>query len=312
MGQLINADPFRCRMWAEHERLEEYITEQSCKAEIASFKARGQRIAVLGRSVKGDASVDIELIYGARRLFVARHLNMPLKVELCELSDQEAAVALDVENRQRQDVSPYERGLCYASWLRAKYFTSQEEIAKALRVSPSQISRMLKIARLPTVIVGAFENPLEIRESWGLELARLWQDARRQRPLAAAARAVAQQRPRPAGEQVYELLMLSTQREVRRRAEAHDRVITDALGQPLFRIRFYRKNVAFVLNAQRLGKDSLTHVTSVLSETLQRAIRQAVDSAPDSPPDRRPASARARKLYGPRAARGSLQLESPG
>jgi hypothetical protein len=64
-------------MWELHDRLEAHINEDTCRAEIASFGAHGQFVAVLGRRLKGDASHDIELITGARRLFVARHLNKP-------------------------------------------------------------------------------------------------------------------------------------------------------------------------------------------------------------------------------------------
>jgi ParB-like chromosome segregation protein Spo0J len=67
-------------------------------------------VPALGRPLHGDLEFDVEIIYGARRLFVARHLNMPLQVELREMSDREALVAMDIENRLRTDISPYERG----------------------------------------------------------------------------------------------------------------------------------------------------------------------------------------------------------
>ena len=77
MPTITMMNPFRCRMWELHDRLEAHINEDTCRAEIASFGAHGQFVAVLGRRLKGDASHDIELITGARRLFVARHLNKP-------------------------------------------------------------------------------------------------------------------------------------------------------------------------------------------------------------------------------------------
>ena len=37
MGQVRQVDPFRCCMWPLHDRLEAYVTEETCKTEIESF-----------------------------------------------------------------------------------------------------------------------------------------------------------------------------------------------------------------------------------------------------------------------------------
>src|SRR5207253_10688731 len=149
MGEVIAVNPFRCRMWALHDRLGQYLTEESCQAEIASFLSRGQLVPTLGRRLRANPDYDVELLYGARRLFVARHLNKELIVELCDLQDRDAIVAMEIENRQRVDISPYERGLSYARWLNQGHFSSQEDLARELNVSTSQVSRLLKLARLP-------------------------------------------------------------------------------------------------------------------------------------------------------------------
>ncbi|MDY6949090.1 MAG: ParB N-terminal domain-containing protein, partial [Pseudomonadota bacterium] len=118
----VSINSFRCRVWERHARLEEYITEETCRTEIASVKAHGQLIPVLVRPLLGDVNYDYELIYGARRLFVARHLNVPLLAEVRRLSDRDAAIHVDIENRQRKDISPYERGRCYHQWLSSGLF----------------------------------------------------------------------------------------------------------------------------------------------------------------------------------------------
>ncbi len=171
---VVSVNPFRCRLWVLHDRLEEHVTEETCKAEIESFLSRGQLVPALGRALRGDPDYDVELIYGARRLFVARHVNKPLMVELQELTDHEAILAMHIENRQRLDISPYERGLSYVSWLRAGHFASQGELARALGISTSQVSRLCRLAGLPAVVVDAFRNPAEIREEWGLHCWRCW------------------------------------------------------------------------------------------------------------------------------------------
>src|SRR5262249_20674676 len=165
---VVSASPFRVRMWSLHDRCEEHVNEETCKAEIESFAKHGQLVPALGRVLHGDPGHDIELIYGARRLFVARHLNVPLLVEMREISDRDALIAMDIENRQRTDISPYERAMSYARWLSTGHFGSQDDIARALRISSSQVSRLLRLAKLPSVILNAFTSPLEICEALGL------------------------------------------------------------------------------------------------------------------------------------------------
>src|SRR5581483_61436 len=157
MESPVSVDPFRCRLWIGHYRLEEHINEGNCVREIQSFKAHKQRRPALGRPVRDDPDYDVEVICGARRLFVARLLKMPLLVELRDLSDREAIIEMHVD-RLRKDVSSYELALGYLGWIRGGYFESQEEMSRVLRVSNSKVSRLLKLAQLPTVIVGAFDS----------------------------------------------------------------------------------------------------------------------------------------------------------
>jgi ParB family chromosome partitioning protein len=258
-------------MWLEHERLAEQITEDSCKDEIVSFLKHGQLIPVLGRLIKGDQQFDIELIYGARRLFVARHINVPLRVEVRGLSDREGIIALDMENRQRKDLSPYERGLSFVSWLRAGYFESQVDIARILNISPAQVSRLIGLARLPSVVVAAFESPLDIRETWGLSLSDTWQKQDSRRAMAQAARAIAAESPRLDPAKVYARL-LST--GLRSRATTHDEVVKDSSGKALFRVRHHRNDVALLLPAADLSKRSLARIKALVADVLQDAIVQ--------------------------------------
>ena len=265
--QSIN--PFRCRMWDLHDRLDNHITEQSCRAEIDSFQRHGQMVPALGRKLVRDLTHDYELIYGARRLFVARHLNQPLLVEVRVLSDREAIVAMDIENRHRQDISPYERGLSYANWLRSGNFASQEDIAKSLKISASQVSRLLKLARLPSVIVDAFSAATEICETWGLEIAEALEDAQRRPAIIRAARALAAKEPRENSATVYRELVLSGQQSRKVKKPSHDEVVRDYGGAPLFRVRYQRSAVALVLPMSRLSPASLARIRQAVCGLLQ-------------------------------------------
>jgi ParB family transcriptional regulator, chromosome partitioning protein len=177
--EIVFINPFRCRLWDLHDRIETHITEESCRAEIESISRHGQIVPALGRPLRGTPDYDVELICGARRLFVARHIKRDLAVELREISDREALILMDTENRQRTDISPYERGMSYARWLRSGHFQSQDDVARALKISAAQVSRLLKVARLPAVVVDAFADPTEIHESWGLDLMAALEDPER-------------------------------------------------------------------------------------------------------------------------------------
>ncbi len=270
MRTVVAMSPFRCRMWALHDRLETTISEESCREEIASFNKHGQLIPVLGRPLKGDPTHEVELIYGARRLFIARHLGIDLQVEMREIGDRDAIIAMDIENRLRSDISPYERAISYASWLRGGLFQSQDDVARALKTSASQVSRLLKLARLPSVVVDAFSSPRDIREVWGLEISECLDDPERRKNVIRVARAIAAMNPRPCGAEVHRQLMTSSVSGRRRRAAERDHVITDSSGAPRFRIRRLRSAVALLMPAENISEAVLAAVTQQVLDVLQR------------------------------------------
>ena len=274
MPLILSISPFRCRMWDYHDRLETQLNEQRCRAEIDSIARHGQLVPVLGRRLSNDPDYDVELIFGSRRLFVARHLNMPLRVELRELGDREALAAMDIENRLRQDISPYERGVSYARWLRAGHFKSQDDIARALRVSGSQVSRLLKLAHLPAIVIDAFGDPVNICETWGLDLMEALEDSSRRQPTLRRAREIASGKDRPPARDVYQQL-LAIRAGVRKLvAKTRDDVIKDNFGNPLFRMRRLRGAVSLILPIERLSGDSVQRVCRAVAEVLSASASE--------------------------------------
>ncbi len=275
---ILVVSPFRCRMWALHDRTEENITEESCRDEIASFSRHGQLVPVLGRPLRNDPAHDYELIFGARRLFVARHMNLPLRAEVREMSDREAIIAMHIENRQRRDISPYERGLSYARWLREGLFGSQDEIALALKVSASQVSRLLKVARLPPVILGAFQSSAEISEAWALELASALEDPNRREPTIRAARELARSSIRLSGREVCRRLLSAGARGRRVSARNREEVVRSDAGTPLFRIRHDRSWVTLRLPVTRVSTKSLAEIRSAVSSILHEDSADSLET----------------------------------
>jgi ParB/RepB/Spo0J family partition protein len=269
MKSIVPVDPFKCRVWQMHDRLGSEINTVTCKAEIDSFAQHGQLVPVLGRRVCGDPECEIELIYGARRLFVARHLRMPLLVDVREVSDRDGIIAMDIENRLRKDISPYERGLSYARWLRAGHFESQDDIVRALGVSASQVSRLLRLTRLPAVVVNAFRSAADICENWGLELADALEDPVRRTATIRAARSLSSNSPRLSGEDVHRKLLATAVRGRKPKVENHDRVVLGEDGSPLFRIRYHSHSIVVMLPAAWVTSRSLEQIEASLLHILQ-------------------------------------------
>lgn len=199
--------PFRCRIWTQHSRPEERLTDDACKSLLDSIARNGQHQPALGRPVRDDPECDIEIICGARRHAVARALKRELVVEVRHMTDAEAYVAMYEENLLREGDSPYVRGQILSRALRSATYFSQEELGRAFNLSHSAVSRLLMLAQLPSIIVAAFPSSDEIREAWGVELYRLWSDEGTREGIAARARSIARKTPRPQTREVYETLI---------------------------------------------------------------------------------------------------------
>jgi len=269
MGEIISVNPFRCRIWDLHDRFEGEINEETCRAEIESVALHGQFVPALGRPLRGQPDYDVELICGARRLFVARHIGHELAVELREMSDKEALIAMDAENRQRCDISPYERGMSYAQWLRRGFFASQDDIARTLGISAAQVSRLLKLARLPAVIVNAFRSPVEIHESWGRQLTEALDDPRRRQLTIQKARWLSCQNPRAPGREVYSQLLASSASGRIPKLSTRDEVVKNERGRPIFRIRHLRGHVALLLPIDLIPMNAIASIQEKVAEMLQ-------------------------------------------
>ncbi|SDZ57772.1 chromosome partitioning protein, ParB family [Jannaschia faecimaris] len=163
-------DPAQARMWARHNRAYDLLTEDNCRDLIDGIRSQGKQEfpAIVRRT--GDAETPYEVIAGARRHFAVSWLrannypNFRYLIEVRDLTDEEAFRLADIENRDREDISDYERARDYLAALDAYYGGSQKEMAARLEVSPAWLSRYLQLARLPSEVVGAFASIRDLRE----------------------------------------------------------------------------------------------------------------------------------------------------
>lgn len=163
-------EPDRCRMWDKHNRDYALLTEENCRDLIEGIRSQGrQEFPAIVRKLDGEDH-DYEVVCGARRHFAVTWLqanNYPqfkYLVEVRDLSDEEAFRLADIENRDREDISDYERAIDYAAAVKLYYGGKQKAMAQRLEVSEVWLSRYLELARLPDEIVAAFSSIRDLRE----------------------------------------------------------------------------------------------------------------------------------------------------
>jgi ParB family chromosome partitioning protein len=269
-------------MWSFHDRMQESITVENCADEIASLGKHGQLVPALGRTLCNDPRHEIELIFGSRRLFVAQHLNIPIRVELRDVSDREGVILMDTENRLRRDVSAYERGVSYTRWLRDRFFSSQDEIADALKISASQVSRLLKLAKLPAVIVSAFAHPADICERWGLELLDAMEDPQRRERIVRRAREIAREKSNPDAAQVSRRLLAGVSSGKRGRSVGQDEIVQGSQGNLLFRVRHSKNTLMILVPNSKIDRGTVLRIRSSLRDILQGDGNERLGERPRS------------------------------
>ena len=145
---ILSVDPRRCRPWKYHNRTAAWYTRERCQDLIDSIVKDGQLEPALARKVTGEKDYDFELIYGMRRRYACEVTGQKLKVRVVDSDDAKAAVLMHIENADRQDITPMERAMSFATQVEAKVFPTQEALAAALGVSTGQVAKMVKAAGL--------------------------------------------------------------------------------------------------------------------------------------------------------------------
>ncbi|RYH01282.1 ParB/RepB/Spo0J family partition protein [Salipiger sp. IMCC34102] len=225
-------DPATCVMWEGHNRAYDLLTAENCADLIEGMKAQGQQEfpAIVRRLSGGDA--EYEVICGARRHFAVSWLranNYPqfrYLIEERDLTDEEAFRLADIENRDREDISDFERARDYARACEMYYGGQQKVMAERLQVSPGFLSRFLQLAKLDPRIVAAFPSIRELREVHARQLRAVMVDSD-------AATRVLEEADRLAGQGATAAEVMSalkTAGKAPRKRRAHDELFTHPLG----------------------------------------------------------------------------------
>lgn len=275
-------DPARVRIWPGNARLQAALNEDNCRDLIDSIIAEGgQRVPAVVRRLEGDPTHEYELIAGTRRHFAISWLrahaypDMQLLAQVQNLDDEAAFRLADLENRARKDISDIERARNYAAALESHYAGHLTRMAERLRVSKGWLSKMLKVARLPDAVIGAFASLFDIPLKPAYALAQLMDNERKAAAIMRTAtrlQALQQERrqqglPPLSGADV--LRQLTTASTPDNSKQDEPLVVTSQLGRPLLSLQSYN----------RQGATLRLHAASGASEDeLLAAIRAVLAS----------------------------------
>lgn len=138
----------------------------------AAFASLKQDIELAGGNVQpirvrplSDRSGYYEVVFGHRRHRACSELGLPVlaTIDTSAVSDLDLFAAMDRENRERSDLTPYEQGLMYRRALDEKMFPSNRRLAEALGVSHTWVANVLLVADLPPPVLESFRSPLEVQ-----------------------------------------------------------------------------------------------------------------------------------------------------
>ena len=137
------------------------------KQEISDAGGNVQPIKV--RAIKDDSG-RYEIVFGQRRHQACLELGLDVLAMVDDLDEKQLFIEMERENRQRKDLRPYEIGAMYNQALEAGLFSSARQLAEAIAVDQSQLTKALNLAKLPADVLKAFSSPLDLQYRWASDL----------------------------------------------------------------------------------------------------------------------------------------------
>ena len=153
-----------------------------------------------------------EVVFGHRRHRACSELGIPVlaTIDTRAVSDHELFSAMDRENRERADLSPYEQGTMYRRALDEKLYPSNRRLAEALGVSHTWVANVLMVADLPAPVVECFRSALAIQHRHAKAIATALETDRKG-VLRRAEKIRAHERPKAAAAVVAALIAASNE-----------------------------------------------------------------------------------------------------
>lgn len=196
-------DPAECVVWERNARRHDKLTPENTADLIEDIRRTdGNTLPCDVRRVRRDDDIRFEIIAGMRRHFAVSYLranghpDLKLLVKVRSWSDQESFRHTDRENRIKQDVTAYARGMSYLRALEDLYGGVAKTMASDLGIPEAQLSRLLQLAKLPEEFVRAFGLNDELRASYASDLTALTYSDHREEVLVEAKKLADEQEAR--------------------------------------------------------------------------------------------------------------------
>ncbi|HEY1065595.1 MAG TPA: ParB/RepB/Spo0J family partition protein [Pirellulales bacterium] len=142
---LVDPNPFQPRRVFDDAEIESLAQ---------SLKDHGLIQAIVVRQVAGR----YQLIAGERRLRAAQKCGWTtIPCRIVEADDRQVTEVAIVENLQRTDLNPLEKGGAFQKYLET-YKTTQDELAKRIGVDRSTISNLMRLLELPAPVQDALRR----------------------------------------------------------------------------------------------------------------------------------------------------------
>lgn len=148
-GMEFVVEPDMCKPWKYHNRDEVWLNPDRCSDLISSIMKNGQQFPIVARKLENDPDGKAwEIIAGRRRWYACGYLKKQVRIKAFEGDDREAAIIMNLENKDRDDISEFEDAISYKTQLDAGLFRSQDEMATMLDIKKSKLSKMLAAAKI--------------------------------------------------------------------------------------------------------------------------------------------------------------------
>ena len=138
--------PHEVRLWRYANRVTSAMDSESLEALAKSLRREGQMSPGLARRLPADSEHKVEVVFGRRRLEACRLAGLQWRARVLpeETGDAHCAAAMHAENDHTAGVGPMEDARIWARYLADGVFARQEDLARALGVSQSYVSRYLR------------------------------------------------------------------------------------------------------------------------------------------------------------------------
>lgn len=172
-NELVLVDPAECESWEYANRSADEMGNMD--ELIRSIQENTQLQPALVRSHPNPHDrIKYQIIFGRRRHAACLSLGIPfLVIKKDSLTQQEAIVCQDAENKFRKNVSNFSNAMLYKKLLDDHTFKTEKELAEKLGVSPSSLNDLMSFTKIPSDLVRIMPDIHTLTVSMALKVVQL-------------------------------------------------------------------------------------------------------------------------------------------